>query len=55
VVLALDIDFHDRLSSGEVEDAIERLQDNIKAQHPEFKRIFIEAKSITEVTRKASI
>jgi divalent metal cation (Fe/Co/Zn/Cd) transporter len=55
VVLALDIDFHDNLTSVEVEDAIERLQDNIKAQHPEFKRIFIEAKSITDVTHKASI
>jgi len=52
VVLALDIDFHDNLSAAEVEQAIERLQDSIKAQHPEFKRIFIEAKSISPVVRK---
>ncbi|WP_133271373.1 cation diffusion facilitator family transporter [Hymenobacter radiodurans] len=55
VVLALDIDFHDNLSAGEVEQAIVRLQSAIKSQHPEFKRIFIEAKSITEVAHKTSV
>ncbi|WP_187310331.1 hypothetical protein [Hymenobacter sp. BT188] len=32
-----------------------RLQESIKAKHPEFKRIFIEAKSITDVAHKASV
>lgn len=55
VVLALDIDFHNNLSAGDVEQAIERLQDNIKAKRPEFKRIFIEAKSISPAARTESI
>ncbi|SMB94338.1 cation diffusion facilitator family transporter [Hymenobacter roseosalivarius DSM 11622] len=51
VVLALDIDFHNTLSAVEVEQAIERLQNNIKAEYPDFKRIFIEAKSISNAAR----
>ena len=46
VVLALDVDFHDELSSAEVERAIEALQDSVRTAHPEFKRIFIEAKNL---------
>lgn len=55
MVLALDIDFHNNLSAGDVEQAIERLQDSIKGQRPEFKRIFIEAKSLTNSDRTESI
>ena len=46
VVLALDVDFQDHLSAGEVEQAVRRLQDSIRVKYPDFKRIFIEAKSI---------
>ncbi|UOG75088.1 cation diffusion facilitator family transporter [Hymenobacter tibetensis] len=51
VVLALDVDFHDHLSSNEVEQAVRRLQDSVRVKFPDFKRIFIEAKSITDTER----
>lgn len=47
VMLALDVDFEDHLSTTQVEQAIEAMQDAIRATNPEFKRIFIEAKSLT--------
>lgn len=46
VMLALDVDFADHLTATQVEAAVESVQDTIRAQHPEFKRIFIEAKSL---------
>ncbi len=45
-VLALDVQFRRELSSEEVEQAIDRLQDAIRAKHPQFKRIFVEAKRL---------
>ena len=51
VVLALDVEFEDRLSAQDVEQAIDRLQDAIRAKYPEFQRIFIEAKSLTKKQR----
>ncbi|RSK37713.1 cation transporter [Hymenobacter metallilatus] len=54
VVLALDVDFHDHLSAGEVEVAVRELQHAIRAVFPEFKRIFIEAKSLTEKSHDAA-
>ncbi|SET91134.1 cation diffusion facilitator family transporter [Hymenobacter actinosclerus] len=52
VILALDVDFDDALSATEVEVAIDQLQDAIRAKYPEFQRIFIEAKSITQKQRQ---
>jgi len=46
VMLALDVDFDDHLTATQVEAAVVAVQDSIRAQHPEFKRIFIEAKSL---------
>ena len=46
VVLALDVDFADDLSSVQVATAVELLQDAIRAEHPEVQRIFIEAKNL---------
>ncbi|WP_046245306.1 cation diffusion facilitator family transporter [Hymenobacter terrenus] len=46
VVLALDVDFGDSLLPGQVAMAVEQLQDAIRAEHPEVKRIFIEAKNL---------
>ena len=46
VVLALDVDFGDSLSTNQVAEAVEQLQDAIRAEHPEVKRIFIEAKNL---------
>ncbi|MBC8082359.1 MAG: cation transporter [Hymenobacter sp.] len=53
VVLALDVEFHDHLSANEVEQAVSRLQDTVRTKYPEFKRIFIEAKSLTGRPRAA--
>jgi len=47
VMLAIDVDFEDRLSASEVEQAIARMEKAIFSQHPEVNRIFIEARSIT--------
>jgi len=46
VMLALDVDFDDDLSAAQVEAAVVAVQDAIRAKNPEFKRIFIEAKSL---------
>jgi len=51
VVLALDVEFENRLSADEVEHAVLALQDAIRAEHPEFKRIFVEAKAIGQQER----
>ncbi|MCB2378415.1 cation diffusion facilitator family transporter [Hymenobacter sp. BT635] len=53
VVLALDVQFKRDLTAGQVEQAIDRLQDALRAKHPEFKRIFIEAKSLSQKQRQA--
>ncbi|PJJ53068.1 cation diffusion facilitator family transporter [Hymenobacter chitinivorans] len=55
VVLALDVDFHDHLSAVEVEVAVASLQDHLRAAHPEFKRIFVEAKSLTGKDRDTEL
>ena len=49
VMLALDVDFADNLISSEVAAAVKRLQDAIRVEHPEVKRIFIEAKNLAKV------
>ncbi len=46
VLLNLDVEFADRLSTDEVEDAVVNLEDRIRASFPEVRRIFIEAKSL---------
>jgi len=51
VVLALDVDFHDHLSANEIEQAVSRLQQSIRAKYPDFKRIFIEATALTNTQR----
>lgn len=46
VMLALDVDFDDHLTATQVEEAVVAVQNGIRAGHPEYKRIFIEAKSL---------
>ena len=48
VILALDVDFKDDLTATEIEQAITRLQDAVRQKHPYFKRIFIEAQSLSK-------
>ena len=47
-ILALDVSFKDQLTAAEIEQAVDRLQTVIKAQHPDFKRIFIEASALKQ-------
>lgn len=51
VLLTLDVDFADHLTTSEIEDAIVELERRIQGPHPEIKRIFIEAKSWTRRRR----
>ncbi|MGI4870395.1 MAG: cation diffusion facilitator family transporter [Janthinobacterium lividum] len=46
VMLALDVEFDNHLTATQVEAAVVAVQDNVRAAYPEFKRIFIEAKSL---------
>ena len=45
VLLNLSVDFADGITSSDVEAAITGLERDIKAAHPEIKRVFIEAQS----------
>jgi cation diffusion facilitator family transporter len=51
-LLTLEVEFQDSLSADQVEEAIERLQTAIQAKHPDFKRIFIEASSVSSQRHK---
>lgn len=52
VIMALDVDFADDLTSTQVAVAVEHLQDAIRAEHPEVQRIFIEAKNLVQAAGK---
>ena len=47
ILLALNIEFKDDLSSDQIEVAIRRIESKIRDDHSEIRRIFIEAQSIT--------
>jgi cation diffusion facilitator family transporter len=46
ILLALAVNFKKELSSSDVATAIDRIEISLRKEHPEIKRIFIEAKSI---------
>jgi hypothetical protein len=46
--------FQQDLSAQQVEDAVGRLEKAIRAQHPEFKRIFVEAESFAPEQRTSN-
>ena len=46
VLLNLEIDFRPGLPPGEITQAVNRLEQEIRERHPEFKRIFIEARAL---------
>ena len=54
VLLNLDIKFSPGLSAEEIEAAVDRMEAAIRKRHPEIKRIFIEAESITATRRDAA-
>lgn len=43
VLLTLSLDFEDRLSAGDVEATVERIERAVKRRFPEVRRVFIEA------------
>jgi cation diffusion facilitator family transporter len=46
VLLTVSLDFEDSLTDADVEASISAIESGIKAEHPEIKRIFIEAQSV---------
>ena len=54
VLLNLDIKFRPGISAEEIEAAVDRMEAEIRRRHPEIKRIFIEAESITATRRDAA-
>ena len=46
ILLALNIEFKDSLSSDEIESAVRRIEQTIREKHDDVKRIFIEAASV---------
>ncbi len=51
LLLNLDVEFRGDLVFSEIANAIERLEATIRVQHPEVKRIFIEARALTSPPR----
>lgn len=50
ILLAFEIDLENSLTAGEVEDLIQEIEDKLKKANPRFKQIFIEAKSLKQIT-----
>ena len=46
ILVALSLDFDDRLSAADVEDTVARLEQKIRAAYPQAGRIYIEAQSL---------
>jgi cation diffusion facilitator family transporter len=53
ILLNLEVDFKDELSAAGVEEAVQRLEAAIAAEHPEIKRIFIKARALSRSRRAA--
>jgi hypothetical protein len=48
VLLTIELRFHSHISALEVRQAVRRLQKGIQSCHPDIKRIFFGAESLTE-------
>lgn len=48
VLLALDVEFKHRLSGPALSETIRRLEQNIRSEYPEIRRIYIEARSLAD-------
>jgi hypothetical protein len=51
ILLNLEADFKDDLSGSEIESAVERLETTIRTQHPDVRRIFLEATALARGRR----
>jgi divalent metal cation (Fe/Co/Zn/Cd) transporter len=45
VLVALSLDFDDHRTAADVEQAVTRIEQRIKAAHPEVTRVFVEAQA----------
>jgi len=52
ILLTVDIEFDKKLSAMEVEEAVDRLEKNIRSQYPDIKHIYIEAGAISSGKRE---
>jgi divalent metal cation (Fe/Co/Zn/Cd) transporter len=53
ILLTVDIEFDEKLSAMEVEDAVDRLEKSIRSEYPDIKHIYIEAGAISASGREA--
>ncbi len=53
VLLALDVQFVRNLSSSELSATVKRLESSIRKNHPEIKRIYIEARNLADESNAA--
>ncbi len=52
VLLTVDIEFREKLSAVEVEEAVDRLEKSIRNQYPDIKHIYIEAGAVSASGRE---
>ena len=55
VLVVLSLDFEDTVPAGEVERIVTRIEQKIKAAHPDVKQVFIEAQSFAQDRRAGAI
>ncbi len=53
ILLTMNIEFHKQLSAMEVEEAVDRLEKNIRNQYPDIRHIYIEAGAVSTGGREA--
>ena len=53
ILLNLDVQFRSELSAAEVTGAVDRLEQAIRAEYPDVKRIFLEAESLKDRSERA--
>jgi cation diffusion facilitator family transporter len=54
ILLALNVRFHADLPASKVATAVDRLEERIRAAHPDIRRIFVEAKALSGGARHSS-
>ena len=52
ILLAMDLSFRANLSAIEVEESIDRLEENVRSRYPNVKHIFIESESLTPAPKR---
>jgi len=53
ILLALSLDVHDNLTGGEIEKAVNDLEDAIRAKYPDIKRLYIEIQDAADAAEDA--